>query len=112
MEEAKAENNNNKGHKKKIVLMILIALAVLGGVLLYFYFGYKAAHISTDDAFVEGHIYTIASKIPGTVGQVLVDDNQPVKKGDLLVEIDPVDYEVKVRESSSVLASEEAKLAE
>lgn len=112
MEDTKTEKNNGDYKKKKIAFIIFVALGVLGAVVLYFYLGYKATHIATDDAFVDGHVYTIASKIPGTVRQVFVDDNQRVKKGDLLVEIDPVDYEVRVKETSSVLGAEEARLAE
>ncbi len=112
MEENKAENTKGGAGKKKIALLVFAALGIFGAVVLYFYLGYKANHITTDDAFVDGHIHTIASKIPGTVKEVLVDDNQRVKKGDLLVEIDPVDYEVRVNETSSSLGAEEAKIGE
>ncbi|RME64201.1 MAG: HlyD family secretion protein, partial [Nitrospirae bacterium] len=49
--------------------------------------------ISTDDAYVEGSIYTISPKINGTVLKVYVKDNQFVKKGTLLVELDPSVYQ-------------------
>ncbi len=112
MEETKAGNNKLGNHKKKIALAVFVVLGVFGAIVLYFYLGYKATHITTDDAFIDGHIHTIASKIPGTVKDLFVDDNQPVKKGDLLVEIDPVDYEVRVHETSSSLGAEKAKIAE
>jgi membrane fusion protein (multidrug efflux system) len=112
MEENRAENNKAGAGKKKIALIIFAVLGVFGATVLYFYLDYKAGHITTDDAFIDGHIHTIASKIPGTVKDVFVDDNQLVKKGDLLVEIDPVDYEVRVNETSSSLGAEEAKIAE
>src|SRR5208283_2286556 len=112
MEENKAENNKQGHNKKKIALVVFAVLGVLGAMVLYFYLSYKATHITTDDAFIDGHIHTIASKIPGTVKDVFVDDNQPVKKGDLLVEIDPMDYEVRVNETSSSLGAEKAKIAE
>jgi membrane fusion protein (multidrug efflux system) len=112
MEESKAENNKGGAGKKKIALTVFAVLGIFGAVVLYFYLGYKAVHITTDDAFVDGHIHTIASKIPGTVKDVFVVDNQLVKKGDLLAEIDPVDYEVRVDETSSSLGAEQARLAE
>ncbi len=112
MEENNAENNKEGGSKKKKALIILAVLGLVGVTVLYFYLGYKATHITTDDAFIDGHIHTIASKIPGTVKALSVDDNQLVKKGDLLVEIDPVDYEVRVNEISSSLGAEKAKIAE
>lgn len=105
-----AGKGNNK--KKKISIIVFIALTVIGAVTVYFYLRYKATHISTDDAFVEGHVHTIASKVSGTVKKINVEDNQPVKKEAILVEIDPVDYEVKVKEASSVLGKEQSKLSE
>ena len=110
--ENKAENNTGGKRKKRIALAIFAAIGVLGSVALYFYLTYEAAHITTDDAFIDGHIHTIAPKIQGTIKEVYVDDNQRVKKGDLLVEIDPADYEVKVDETSSGLGAERAKIAE
>ena len=52
--------------------------------------------VSSDDANVDGHITAIAPKIGGNVVEVLVQDNQPVKAGDVLVRIDPRDFQAKV----------------
>lgn len=120
MEEIKKEGSANsdisvgKGSnkKKKVSVIVFITLALIGVVVVYFYLRYKATHITTDDAYIEGHIHTIASKISGTVKGIYVEDNQPVKKGDILLEIDPVDYDVKVKEAASVLNKERAKLVE
>ncbi|GAB4424931.1 MAG: HlyD family secretion protein [Thermodesulfovibrionales bacterium] len=98
--------------RKKLAIIVFAAIALVGVITIYFYLSYKATHITTDDAFVEGRIHTIASKIRGTVKAVYVNDNQPVKKGDLLLEIEPADYDVKVREASSGLNVERAKLSE
>ena len=64
---------------------------------------------STDDAFVEGNIISIAPRVSGPVIKLHIKDNQEVKKGDLLLEIDPVDYEVKLKQTESKL--EEARAA-
>ncbi len=101
---------NNK--KKKLGVFILAVVIVIGGATLFFYLRYKATHITTDDAFIDGHIHTIAPKVKGTIKRIYVQDNQAVKKGDMLVEIDPVDYEVKVNETSASVNAEKAKLAE
>lgn len=105
------ENTRNK-RRKKIALIILACLIIAGAISIFFYLRYKATHITTDDAFVEGRIHTIASKVPGTVKGISVRDNQFVKKGDLLLEIDPVDYDVKVKKASSKLTAERSKLLE
>lgn len=108
MEETKTINNK----RKKIALIVFILIAVLGALTLYLYLRYQATHITTDDAFIEGTIHTIASKIPGTAKLIYVKDNQAVKNGDLLVEIDPADYDVKVKEALSGFNAEKARLSE
>src|SRR6478736_444608 len=60
--------------------------------------------VSTDNAQVDGHIIPIASKVYGTVSEVLVTDNQFVKKGQVLVRIDPRDYQAKVDQVKAALA--------
>jgi len=98
--------------KKKIASIVFALVGIIGIVSVYLYVQYKSTHISTDDAFIDGNIHTIASKVPGTVKAVLVKANQYVKAGDVLVEMDPVDYDVKVAEASSSLNAERAKIAE
>jgi membrane fusion protein (multidrug efflux system) len=105
-----AEEQNGQKKRKAFIIVGLVVLVGLIGA--YFYSGYRKTHVSTDDAFVDGNIHTIAAKINGTVKQIHVGDNQQVKKGDLLLEIDPADYSLRVREASSVVGAEKAKLDE
>jgi membrane fusion protein, multidrug efflux system len=105
-----AQVGNDK--KKKRAMMIVGIVVILGLIGAYFYTSYHRTHISTDDAFIDGNIHTIAPKINGTVIAIAVTDNQAVKKGDLLIEIDPIDYTVRLREASSAVSAERAKLSE
>jgi membrane fusion protein (multidrug efflux system) len=98
--------------KKKIASIVFALIGIIGLVSVYFYIQYKSTHISTDDAFIDSDIYTIASKVPGTIKAVHVKDNQFVKKGELILEIDAADYNVKVAEASSSLNAEKAKISE
>ena len=82
---------------------IVFAAAAVG---LFLYYHNRE---STDDAQVDGHITPIASKIYGRVEKVLVDDNQSVKAGDVLVEIDPRDYQAVVNQAKAALASAESE---
>jgi membrane fusion protein (multidrug efflux system) len=108
MAEEKTENNE----KKKKAFLVVGIIVVLGLIGAFFYTEHRKTHVSTDDAFIDGNIHTIAAKINGTVKTITITDNQPVKKGDLLVEIDPVDYTVRLREASSAVGAERAKLGE
>ncbi|OGW25414.1 MAG: hypothetical protein A2X59_04830 [Nitrospirae bacterium GWC2_42_7] len=115
MDEIKKEEikQNGNNHKRKVMAFgVLIAVVVIGIVTTFLYIQYKSRHITTDDAFVDGRIHTIASKVSGTLKNILVSDNIFVKKGDLLAEIDAIDYETKVKESESGLNAERSKLAE
>lgn len=111
MEEEKKENGTNN-KKKKIAVAAFAILLVAGAVALFFYLDYKATHITTDDAFVDGRIYVVAPKIAGTVKAVHVGDNQVVRKGDILVEIAPEDYDARLNEALSSVNAEKSKLTE
>ena len=58
--------------------------------------------VSTDDAYVNGHVTFVAARVPGQVSKVLVDDNNRVRKGDVLVELDvgPCEVIVAVRKAA------------
>ncbi len=83
-------------------------LATIAGLFIYFH-----NRESTDDAQVDGHITPLASKVYGRVSQVLVEDNQAVKAGQVLVKIDARDYQAAVDQAkaSLLLAESEARSA-
>jgi membrane fusion protein (multidrug efflux system) len=82
---------------------VVVALVTIA--LIYHYYG----RVSTDDAQVDGHITPVASKIYGNVAEVLVDDNQHVKAGEVLVRIDPRDDQAKVDQAKAALALAEGQ---
>ncbi len=87
-------------------LMIAAVALLIAVVSLLLYFHNRE---STDDAQVDGHITPIASKIYGRVSEVLVNDNQAVKAGQVLVKIDPADYDASVQQASAALALAEGE---
>jgi len=107
-----AEATKSAGQKPKPkALWLLWAATVALGVLWYLglsYFADTLTHESTDDAFIDGHIVSIAPKVSGQVSAVHVTDNQLVKKGDLLVEIDPRDYEMRVEQKRASAQTSDA----
>jgi len=81
----------SKKNKGMIILLIIVAVGLCIGLKMFIT---SKTHIETDNAFIEANIVSMSAKVSGTVTQVLVADNQFIKKGDLLVEIDPRDYQV------------------
>jgi membrane fusion protein (multidrug efflux system) len=67
--------------------------------------------VSTDDAYVNGHVTLTAPRVSGQVSRVLVDDNYRVKKGDLLVQLDKEPYRVQVEIKAAAVAAAETDLA-
>jgi membrane fusion protein, multidrug efflux system len=84
---------------------LVLVLAVVG---LYF-FAQSMSYESTDDAFVNGHITNVAPKIAGRIDKVFIDDNQLVKKGDPIAEIDPRDYDAQLKQKQAALDSTKAQ---
>jgi membrane fusion protein, multidrug efflux system len=66
--------------------------------------------VSTDDAYVNGHVTFVAPRVVGQVTTVLVDDNYRVKKGDLLVQLDPEPYQVQVNIKKAAVVAAESDL--
>ena len=94
--------------KKRNVVFLLVGLgigAVLATVFGYRYWQYMSTHETTDNATVAGSIYQVSSKIEGTVSDVLAGDNQVVKTGQVLAQLDRRDYENKVQQAKAALES-------
>jgi multidrug efflux pump subunit AcrA (membrane-fusion protein) len=90
---------------KRVVLLVLLVVAV--GAVSPFAWNYLQSYESTDDAQVDGHIDSLSSRVDGTVIRVLAENNDRVKAGELLVEIDPRDYQVAVENAAANLAAVE-----
>ena len=102
------EDHRPSYKKKRVVVPAITAvLFFLAGI---YFMIHSIYYQSTDDAFVEGHIVSIAPRVSGPVEQMLIDDNMPVKKGQLLIVIDPSDYEVKLAQTKAKLAEAKASL--
>jgi membrane fusion protein (multidrug efflux system) len=89
--------------KRKRVGLILFVLIVAGIFVGGRWWLHGKQHIVTDNAFVEGHLHSVAPRIAGRVENVAVSDNQFVRRDDLLFEISPADYRVKVSEATAAL---------
>jgi membrane fusion protein (multidrug efflux system) len=85
---------------KWALLAVVLAVAAVG----YWAWSYYSIRETTDDAQIDGHINPISARVGGTVVAVNVDDNQLVHAGDVLVQIDPRDYQVALDRAKADLA--------
>ncbi|MDR3403151.1 MAG: HlyD family secretion protein [Chthoniobacter sp.] len=95
-------------HPLRTAILVIVALLVV-------VFGGRAVHEalnteSTDDAYVNSHVTFVAPRVAGQVAQVLVDDNNRVRKGDVLVVLDKEPYQVQVAIKQAALETAEADL--
>jgi len=95
-----APSRNGKRIRAGFILAIIIICVTVSGS--YWWLRSKA-QITTDNAYVEAHLHSVSSKVAGRIEKVAVKDNQFVRKGDLLFEINPVDFRVKVDEAAAAL---------
>lgn len=107
----KAERRTKKKrpeYKKKrilvpaIIAIVMISIGIIAAI-------HSTFFQSTDDAFIEGRLISVAPRVAGPVVKLLVDDNDEVKEGQLLLEIDPNDYEVKLKQTEAKLAEAKAQ---
>ncbi|MCX5758607.1 MAG: HlyD family secretion protein [Candidatus Hydrogenedentes bacterium] len=97
----------NKGGFLFVVLLILLALGGGGGC---YYVRYALPFVTTDDAFIEAGVVRVSPQVNGQLLKVNVDDNQVVKAGEVLVEIDPQPFAVRVEADQAALKLAEARL--
>jgi len=86
----------------KYAFAVLLILALVAWYLF-------SGRVTTDDAQVDAHITTVAPQVPGYVVKLEINDNTPVKEGDLLLQIDPRTYEAEVAQAKAMLAVAEAQ---
>jgi len=89
--------------RKGLILAALGVVAVVGGVFGVRWWQFASTHETTDDAYVTSDIHPVSSRINGTINGLFINDNQQVKQGQLLVTLDPRDYQVQVQQVRAAL---------
>jgi membrane fusion protein (multidrug efflux system) len=90
--------------KSKLKLFAGIAALLFLILIIIWYVNAAGTYESTDDAFIDGYVTVVSSRVPGQVVTLLVTDNQMVKKGEPLLEIDPRDYKSSLLQARAELA--------
>src|SRR6202050_5021192 len=90
---------------KLIVGVVILVILLAGGIP---WVHHLLTTVSTDDAYVNGHVTFVAPRVPGQVVRVMVDDNNRVRKGTVLVQLDKEPYQVKVDIAQAALSLAQA----
>ena len=105
-----AKNAGPRQPRRRLLAVFVLGALLVGGSTAW-YVG-NAGYETTDDAAVEAHVIQVSPKISAHVKAVRFDDNYQVKRGDLLIELDPRDFEVSAASAAANLASAQGKLKE
>ncbi len=116
---AETKTNSDEGgspipkpmNRRRLLLRLSLAALIIAGLAFGIpYYLHAIAYESTDDAFIDGHIVAVSPRVNGHVTRVLVKDNQQVKAGDLLVEVDPNDLQAGLNAARAALESARAAM--
>jgi membrane fusion protein (multidrug efflux system) len=99
-DQAAAQKGLTPQRKAAILMLVLIITGLWLGIN---WIIQSKINITTDNSFVESNIHPVSARVPGTVVAIYVRDNQPVKKGDLLLELDPTDYRVSAEKAEAAV---------
>ena len=97
-----------KSNRKVLVIAGIIALVAIGAGGRMWYRSHN--FVETENAYVAGHVHPVSARISGVVTKVLIDDNQVVRAGDVIAELDPFDQGVKVEQIQAQIASAEQQV--
>lgn len=101
------KKSNRRRHLFASLAVLSVSLAT--GI---YYLVYVAPYESTDDAFIAAHVTPVAPQVAGRVLKLLVKDNEEVKPGQVLVQIDPSDYEAKLDQQRASLTAAQSRLGQ
>jgi membrane fusion protein (multidrug efflux system) len=98
---------------RRPVFLVVAALAVIIGLVYGLrYYAYARTHETTDDAFIDGSVVQVSPKVTGYVVRLHVKENQEVKEGDLIAELDARDFEARLDAARAALAAGAARQRE
>ena len=103
-QDEKQQNPRQKSRRRFIIIGVVTILIV--GVVLFWW--HSTFYQDTDDAQVDGHLVQVSARVSGNVVRVNVEENQQVKAGDVLVEMDPKDYQTVIAQDQANLEAAEA----
>ncbi len=107
--ETEIKSEETKPSRRRLPIFIVAGVLLIGVIAGTIYWLYARQYETTDDAFIDGDIVQVSPKLSAYVSKVYVHDNQQVKKGDLLVELDPRDYQARLEAANAQLTAAKAQ---
>jgi len=107
-EEGAEPESEQPNSRRRGIIVVVIAALVLIAIGIWWHSTFTE---DTDDAQVNGHLIQVSARVAGQVAKVYVEENQVVKAGDVIAELDPSDYKVAVENAEAALASAQANAA-
>jgi membrane fusion protein (multidrug efflux system) len=98
-----------KPHSKKPLIILGVVVLIAAIIAFFIWFAHRN-QVSTDDAYTDGNVITMAPKVSGYVVELLIDDNSRIRKGDLLLRIEPQDFRTAQAAALSQLTLAQAQL--
>ena len=109
-QDGKRANGSPPPSKKRKPLLILTFIVIIGAIVGFSYWLVSRNYQTTDDAFIDGHIIQVSPRISAEVTAVNFVDNQEVTKGQLLLQLDPRDYQVALEKTQAQLTQAQAQV--
>jgi membrane fusion protein (multidrug efflux system) len=105
------DKNKPPVYKRRAFIIASIAaiLLLIGGIIVWLVL---RQYVSTDDAYIDGHVTQVSPRVSAQVLSLHVQDNELVRQGDLLVELDPTDYQVALEQAVAQVASSQGRLTQ
>jgi membrane fusion protein, multidrug efflux system len=105
------ENRPNDRGKRRVIFKIVIGIVAIALIALGIGWWLNAQKFeSTDDAYVTGHSHPVSFRVNGTITEVLVDDNEYVRAGQIIAKLDPLDFVVQLQQADASLQQARAQL--
>ncbi len=103
------EGSSGSRGRRAFLVLLAVAVVVVGGITAYSFA--TSSREGTDDAVVEADVVAVTSRVAGLVSQILVQDNQAVKKGDVVLQLDSADLRARVAQARAELQTAQAQAA-
>jgi membrane fusion protein (multidrug efflux system) len=107
--EAQRNPPKPKRNRGPLFWIVVVILSAGAAIWLVHWIHRSLTFVETDDAYINGHIHQVSSRVPGVVDAVRVSENEPVKAGQVLVQLQPLEFEIALQKAQAALTQARAQ---